>query len=142
MKFEVGKTYAKRSLSDSSYTYRVRILKRTASTVTVDLEGCGGLGVKNFRVSAYNGAEFFKPLGSYALAPIISADAEEAPAALSPSEMVQRLQHQAAALPSEESAGVFRMPIGRDGVRLAIERLAKMAAEFADALSAPDGPKK
>ena len=72
--FEPGKTYSTRSLCDHECIYRVRIIKRTAATITADLEGCGGRGLKTFRVHRdHEGDECFRPLGSYSMAPVIRA---------------------------------------------------------------------
>ena len=72
--FEVGKTYTCRSIVNSDHIHSARIIKRTAHTVTVYLEGCTTRGPKTFRVSRdYCGAECFRPEGSYSMAPTISA---------------------------------------------------------------------
>ncbi len=71
MKFETGKTYAVSSICDHDCIYTATILKRTVATVTANI---GGRGVKTFRIGkSYDGAECFKPLGSYSMAPTIRA---------------------------------------------------------------------
>ena len=67
-KFEAGKTYATRSITDHNCVIRVTIVKRTAKTVTTD-------NGKRFRVSVspYDGVETIKPYGSYSMCPVISA---------------------------------------------------------------------
>lgn len=65
--FEVGKTYATRSICDHDCVISATITKRTAKTVTTDAG-------KTFRVSTYRDVEQFKPWGSYSMAPIIGAD--------------------------------------------------------------------
>lgn len=64
--FEVGKTYTGRSVCDHNCIFSVTIASRTAKTVTTDK-------AEKFRVSAYDGAEFIKPCGSYSMAPVIRA---------------------------------------------------------------------
>ena len=73
--FQVGATYTTRSICDYDCIYSVRILSRTAKTVTADLEGCGGRGVKTLRIGrAHDGAEMFRPIGNYSMAPVIRAN--------------------------------------------------------------------
>ena len=74
MKFETGKTYTTRSIVDAGHIHSARIISRTAHTVTVALDGCTTTGPKTFRVRPdYTGAEFFRPEGTYSMAPTISA---------------------------------------------------------------------
>lgn len=65
-KFQVGQTYATRSVCDHDCVIRVTVARRTAKTITTD-------GGKTLRVSEYDGAEQVKPWGSYSMAPIVSA---------------------------------------------------------------------
>jgi hypothetical protein len=68
MKFEVGKTYQTRSIGDHNCIISVRIVKRTAKTVTTS-EG------KTFRPYIdTEGREVVKPWGSYSMSPIVRAD--------------------------------------------------------------------
>ena len=71
--FEVGKTYATRSLCDYDTIFRFQILARTQKTVTVNVNG------KTARrgIYVYDDVERLKPFGSYSMAAIISADREE-----------------------------------------------------------------
>jgi hypothetical protein len=64
-KFEPGKTYSTRSISDYDTIFSVQILKRTAKTVTTDRGVC--------RISEWNGVEQIKPWGNYSMCPVISA---------------------------------------------------------------------
>lgn len=66
IKFESGKTYQTRSIGDLDCLISETIAKRTAKTVTTTTG-------KNFRVGEYNGSEFFRPWGSYSMAPFIRA---------------------------------------------------------------------
>jgi hypothetical protein len=68
--FEVGKTYATRSLCDHDCLFSFTILARTAKTVTVEVHG------KTVRrgLSSYAGVEQFKPFGNYSMAAVITAD--------------------------------------------------------------------
>ena len=73
VKFEVGKTYATRSICNHDCIFDYTILRRTEKTVTiVDLYG----DTVRKKVSVYNGVEQFLPHGRYSMAPIISADTE------------------------------------------------------------------
>lgn len=65
-KFQVGQTYATRSVCDHDCIIRVTVARRTAKTITTDAG-------KTLRVSEYDGAEQVKPWGSYSMAPIVSA---------------------------------------------------------------------
>ena len=65
--FQVGQTYATRSICDHDCIIRVTVAKRTAKTITTDAG-------KPLRISEYNGVEQVKPWGSYSMAPIVGAD--------------------------------------------------------------------
>lgn len=67
IRFEAGNTYQTRSIGDANCIIRVTISRRTAKTVTTT-EG------KTFRVGEYNGSEFFRPWGTYSMAPILRAE--------------------------------------------------------------------
>lgn len=69
-KFEVGKTYATRSICDHDCIFSFVILARTAKMVTVNVHG------KTVRrgLSLYEGVEQFSPYGRYSMAAIIRAD--------------------------------------------------------------------
>lgn len=72
--FETGKTYSTRSICDTNCIITMKVLSRTAKTITalVDDE------VKKLRISSklssYRNAETVLPWGSYSMAPMISAD--------------------------------------------------------------------
>jgi len=70
--FEVGKTYATRSICDSDTWFAFRVLGRTAKQVTIMVRG------KTVRrgISVYQGVEQFKPFGNYSMCAIIGADDE------------------------------------------------------------------
>lgn len=65
--FQVGKTYATRSICDSNCLIFQTIAKRTAKTITT-ADG------KTFRVSVFQDVEQFWPWGRYSMAPIMGAD--------------------------------------------------------------------
>ena len=67
-KFEAGRTYHTTSIGDSGCVIEETIAKRTAKTVTT-AKG------KTFRVAVwYDGScEYFKPWGSFSMAPSIKA---------------------------------------------------------------------
>jgi hypothetical protein len=69
--FEVGKTYVARSICDHDCVYRMEVLKRTAKTITVRMNGGGA--TKLLRPGVYDGAEYVKPNGSYSMALIVRA---------------------------------------------------------------------
>ena len=65
--FQVGKTYAARTIGDQNCAVTVTVVKRTLKTITSS-------GGKTFRVSEWQGVEQVKPWGTYSMAPIVSAD--------------------------------------------------------------------
>ena len=65
--FQVGKTYATRSICDHNCIIRVCVASRTAKTIKT-ADG------KTLRVNVYNGTEQVKPWGAYSMAPIIGAN--------------------------------------------------------------------
>ncbi len=78
-RFEVGKTYATSSICDSNCIIAVKILRRTASTVTVEMVrgDLDGDKVRTFRIdqkkAEHFGEESIKPWGSFSMCPIIDA---------------------------------------------------------------------
>lgn len=68
--FQVGTTYATRSICDWDCIHSFEIMARTAKSVTVKVHG----KVVRRGLSVYEGVEQFKPFGSYSMAAIISAD--------------------------------------------------------------------
>ena len=69
--FEVGKTYACRSVCDYNCVWTFTIAKRTDKSITTT-EG-KTLRI-NAQLTAYNEAETVFPLGKYSMAPILTAD--------------------------------------------------------------------
>lgn len=73
--FEVGKTYYTRSICDNDCIIIGRVIRRTASTVTMEVRG---YGVKTLRInkgrSEFCGAEAVKPWGTYSMSPTLTAD--------------------------------------------------------------------
>lgn len=69
MRFEVGKTYQTRSICDHDCIFAYTILARTEKSVTIKVNG------QRVRrgLKMYDGAEYFMPLGSYSMAPIVRA---------------------------------------------------------------------
>lgn len=74
-KFQVGNTYGTRSICDSNCVFSFKVLRRTEKTITVY---CNTYNKeKNLRVSEgymNSTVEQVKPLGSYSMAPIVTAD--------------------------------------------------------------------
>ena len=74
-KFEVGKTYSTRSICDNDCIISGKVLKRTASTVTMDLGGDWGVRTLRIaKVSMFYGCEAVKPWGGYSMSPTLTAD--------------------------------------------------------------------
>lgn len=72
--FEVGKTYQTRSACDWDCIFSFTITARTARTVTTKVHG----DTVQRRVRMVDGAEQFKPFGSYSMAAVIRADKQAA----------------------------------------------------------------
>lgn len=68
--FEVGKTYVTRSICDHDTIFSFVIMARTAKTITTTVSG----KIARRGISVYDGAEQFKPYGTYSMCPIISAN--------------------------------------------------------------------
>lgn len=69
-KFEVGKTYATRSICDYDTWFRFTILARTAKQVSIKVNG----NIVRRGLYIYDDVEQFKPYGSYSMCAIIGAD--------------------------------------------------------------------
>lgn len=65
--FEVGQTYAVRSICDSNSWTKITVKARTAKTIKTE---CG----KTLRIFLYEGVEQVKPNGSYSMCAVIGAD--------------------------------------------------------------------
>lgn len=77
-KFEVGETYATRSIGDHECIYSFKIIRRTAKSVWIPSTKAmgpdkGGLTERR-GLSSYNGVESFSPFGTYSFSPTITAD--------------------------------------------------------------------
>jgi hypothetical protein len=68
--FQVGQTYATRSIGDHECIFSFKILARTAKTVTTEVHG----KVVKRGLSMWDGVETFKPFGTYSMCAIIRAD--------------------------------------------------------------------
>ena len=67
--FEVGVTYSMRSVCDYDCEWKRTVFKRTAKTVTfTDGKRC------KISIHSIDGNEYCRPLGSYSMAPILSAE--------------------------------------------------------------------
>ena len=69
--FEIDKTYTFRFIGDADSCVPVKILKRTAKFVTVQVRNEEPTRCK---VKIWNGSESCYPLGTYSMCPILSAD--------------------------------------------------------------------
>lgn len=70
VRFEVGVSYFCRSACDSECIWNFRIIRRTESSVWVDVDG------KTVRrgLRVWDGVEKFEPFGRYSMSPVVSAD--------------------------------------------------------------------
>jgi hypothetical protein len=68
--FEIGKTYATRSICDYDCIFSFKILARTAKTITTNVSG----ETVRRGLSTWNEIEQFKPFGNYSMCAVISAD--------------------------------------------------------------------
>lgn len=69
-KFQVGKTYATRSICDHNCIFSYTIVSRTEKTVTIK----SGDKTTRRKVREYDGAEVIDPLGRYSMSPVLSAN--------------------------------------------------------------------
>ncbi len=70
IRFNVGQTYSTRSICDHDCIYSVEILKRTAKSVVIRVDGQD----KRKGLYVYEGVEQFKPHGTYSMCAVIGAD--------------------------------------------------------------------
>lgn len=71
IRFEVGATYATRSICDSECIFKITIIKRTEKTVTIDK---GNGKVQRCKVHTdLRDAETIYPYGIYSMCPVIDA---------------------------------------------------------------------
>lgn len=71
-KFETGKRYFCRSIGDYDCIYTMTVISRTAKTIKVKMQNW--IDVKTLRPSVYEGVEQVKPLGTYSMCPLITAE--------------------------------------------------------------------
>lgn len=69
--FQIGTTYSTRSICDYDCIFRFTAIKRTAKTVTFQYHD--RQLTRRVRLTD-DGVEMVNPLGSYSMAPVISAD--------------------------------------------------------------------
>ena len=69
--FEVGKTYTGRSICNCDSVYQMTVLRRTAKTITVSVDGGSP---KTLRPYLYRAIETVRPNGNYSMALSIAAD--------------------------------------------------------------------
>ena len=68
--FEINKTYQMRFIGDSELIVPVKILKRTAKSVRIELNG----NQKTCRIKEWGESEYILPEGSYSMAPSCRAE--------------------------------------------------------------------
>ena len=68
-KFQVSQTYSTRSIGDYNCIFSFEILKRTAKSVWVEVDG----EVVRRAIIVWRDAETFKPFGTYSMCPIVTA---------------------------------------------------------------------
>jgi len=73
MKFEPGKTYSTRLITDRNLSISLQVVRRTDKTIWIT-------GIRDdkkpqaLRPFQYNGIEHVRPWGNFSMSPIISAD--------------------------------------------------------------------
>lgn len=72
LKFETGKEYICRSVCDYDCTWTFKVLKRTAKSIWIKDSHTGEEVRKAVKV--YDDCEQINPLGSYSMAPILTAE--------------------------------------------------------------------
>lgn len=75
--FQIGQTYEARSACDYDTVWTFTVTARTARFITIE-DKWGE--TKRVGVRTWNGIEFASPLGTYSMAPVISADKVRVPA--------------------------------------------------------------
>ena len=73
-KFIVGRTYRTRSACDYDCIFAWEVVARTEKQLTLSDRG----NIFKRGIRTYNGVETCRPLGTYSMCPVISADREEA----------------------------------------------------------------
>lgn len=73
MKFEVGQSYQCRSVCDWDCVWTFRVVSRTAKFITIVQDNDPHEKPKRVGVREYKGIEAASPLGTYSMAPVISA---------------------------------------------------------------------
>jgi len=71
-KFKTGKTYWMRSIGDFNCIWNVKVIKRTAKTVLIKVDG--ERENKTCRIRIYENIEKISPLGTYSMNPVLSAN--------------------------------------------------------------------
>ena len=79
MKFETGKTYTTRLITNHDSIISFYVIKRTDKTVTVMGDFMDNCAIKRkaphvMRVAVFQDVENFKPWGRYSMCPIVSAE--------------------------------------------------------------------
>jgi hypothetical protein len=79
MKFETGKTYTTRLITNNDSIISFYVIKRTEKTVTVtgdfmDTNAAERQTPHTMRLKLWQEVETFKPWGTYSMCPIVSAD--------------------------------------------------------------------
>ncbi len=69
MTFETGKTYTCTSVCDHECVWTFEVERRTAKSIWIRING----KLERRAVKVWDGVEFFKPFGSYSMAPIVRA---------------------------------------------------------------------
>jgi hypothetical protein len=73
-RFQVGRTYATRSICDYDCIFSFKILGRTAKTVTIQDPHTSDRRTVKRRLYVWEDNEQFKPHGNYSMAAIVGAD--------------------------------------------------------------------
>jgi len=68
--FQIGKTYATRSLCDYDCTFSFQVVRRTEKMITIRSHR----GDVSRKVRLIDGVESIDPLGRFSMSPVLSAD--------------------------------------------------------------------
>ena len=90
LKFEVGKQYYMRSACDHNCIWAYEVIKRTEKTITIKELDSDDKPMQR-KISVFWECESVKPLGSYSMAPVLSADHEVEAARDKAREIIQSL---------------------------------------------------
>ena len=110
--FEVGKQYSMSSVCDSKCVWIYEVIKRTAKTVTLQQIDRSEKPIVR-RISIWNDRESVMPLGTYSMAPCLTA--EKLVKAQEQDELPEVVEPQQEAITSADTENPYRQPEIKDG---------------------------